>query len=605
MLRNSFLALIACASLNIWADTCGDFNKSVAKGTSAQRLNKFLDTQWKYLMREYPEWATFVGYPGQDNRWTDASPKAVERRRSENACQLKALKKISKAKLGEQDRINYDLNLLSLEQSLEADKFGADYMPVNHMNGFQTDTVQVLMAMRAGSIKGYQNILARLESLPELIEQNRQLMNIGMQKKLMPLKTFMPKMEQQISDLMPEDPEKSAFYGPFKEINSSLSAEDAAALRGKAKEILKSKVYPALVSFKKFLSEEYSKNGREEIAWTTLPNGRDWYAFLVRYHTTTDKTPDELHELGLKEVARIESEMTQIKDSTKFKGSLADFNKMLLKDKRFYYTNAEDLLAGYRDIAKRIDAELPKHFKTLPRMTYGVRPVAEFQAKTSPAAQYISGSPESGRPGWFEANTFDLPSRAKWEMETLTMHEAVPGHHFQISIAQELKGLPEFRKHGGFTAYVEGWALYAESLGKEMGFYKDPYSHYGHLSAEMMRAVRLVVDTGMHAKGWDKQKAWDFYRSKMPTSDVDSENEINRYITWPGQALAYKVGQLKIREIRTQAERVLGDKFDEREFHDEVLRHGALPMKILEKRVGIWVDKAKNQKAPAPTRISI
>jgi uncharacterized protein (DUF885 family) len=281
----------------------------------------------------------------------------------------------------------------------------------------------------------------------------------------------------------------------------------------------------------------------------------------------------------------------------KFKGDLQAFNKFLLTDKRFYYTNKEDLLRGFRDIAKRIDPELARQFRTLPRLTYGVREIQEFQAKSAAGAQYVGGSPETGRPGYFEANAYDLPSRPKWDMETLTLHEAVPGHHFQISLAQEMTSLPEFRKHGSFTSFVEGWALYAETLGKDLGLLKDPYSYYGHLGDQMLRAVRLVVDTGMHSKGWSKQKAWDFYRSKMPTSDVESENEINRYISWPGQALAYKVGQLKIRELRDMAQKDLGDKFEIRDFHDEVLKNGALPMNVLEKTIKEWTASVKKRPA--------
>jgi len=317
----------------------------------------------------------------------------------------------------------------------------------------------------------------------------------------------------------------------------------------------------------------------------------------VRNSTTTKMTPEELHQLGLKEVDRITAEMEKIRQKVAFKGDLKAFNKFLLKDKQFYFTRKEDLLAGYRNIGKQVDAELPKLFKTLPRLPYGVREIPEYQAKAAPAARYMGGTLETGRAGYFEANTTDLPSRPKWDMETLTFHEAVPGHHFQIAIAQEMKDVPEFRKHGHFTAFTEGWALYAEGLGDELGFYKDPYSKYGNLSAEMMRAVRLVLDTGMHAKGWSKQQAWDYYRSKMPISDHDSEIEIDRYITWPGQALAYKVGQLKFRELRQLGKTALGERFDVREFHDEVLRHGALPMDVLEKTVRDWITVRKN-KAP-------
>jgi uncharacterized protein (DUF885 family) len=318
-------------------------------------------------------------------------------------------------------------------------------------------------------------------------------------------------------------------------------------------------------------------------------------------------TADQVHEMGLQEVAKLTAEMEKAKEQAKFKGDLKAFNKFLQNDKRFQYTNKEEMLAGFRDIGKRLDAELPKMFKTLPRLPYGVREMPEFQAKSSAAAHYIGGSLESGRAGFFEANAVDLPSQQKWGMETLTIHEAVPGHHLQIALAQEIPDMPEFRRHTHFTAYTEGWALYAETLGKEMGFFKDPYSYYGHLSDQMLRAVRLVVDTGMHAKGWSRQHALDYYRSKFPTTDVGAENEINRYISWPGQALGYKVGQLKIRALRDKATAALGEKFDLREFHDEVLRHGALPLDVLEKNIDEWtmqVKKAPSRRAAENTKLS-
>jgi uncharacterized protein (DUF885 family) len=327
-----------------------------------------------------------------------------------------------------------------------------------------------------------------------------------------------------------------------------------------------------------------------------LPNGAAWYAFRVKEETTTNLTPDQLHELGLKEVARISGEMSKLREELKFKGDSKAFNKFLLTDKRFFYTDSTQLLMGFRDIAKRIDPELPHLFKTLPRLTYGVREMPPYKSAAAPAAYYEGGSLEAGRPGYFEANTSDLPGRPKWGMEALTLHETVPGHHLQISIAQELKGLPEFRKQGSYTAYVEGWGLYAEGLGNELGLYKDAYSKYGQLSYEMWRAIRLVVDTGMHAKGWTRQQALDYFADTMPKSATETANEVDRYITWPGQALAYKVGQLKFKELRERAQIALGDKFDVREFHDELLRHGSLPMDVLESAVNEWIDTQKHSK---------
>jgi prolyl oligopeptidase len=285
--------------------------------------------------------------------------------------------------------------------------------------------------------------------------------------------------------------------------------------------------------------------------------------------------------------------MEKIRDEVKFKGDLKAFNRFLLTDKQFYYDDPEALLTGYRDIAKRIDPELPRIFKTLPRLTYGIRAMPAYKAAESPGAYYDEGSLEAGRPGYFTANTTDLPGRPKWGMEALTLHEAVPGHHFQISIAKELRNVPEFRRFRGYTAFVEGWGLYAESLGPEIGLFKDPYSKYGQLTYEMWRSVRLVVDTGIHAKGWSREQAIAYFGEHMAKAKIETENEVDRYITWPGQALAYKVGQLKFRELREKATAELGASFDEREFHDQLLRHGALPMDVLEKTIGAWIDQEK------------
>lgn len=590
------IAVAAQTAMAAPANRCAEFTNAVNAGkTPAQKLNKFLDAQWKYFMTEFPEWATYVGYPGQNNRWSDVSPAGIERQTEEMRCQLAALKKISKPALKGEDRVNYDLALYQVERELEGRKFPGEYMPVNQMGGIQIDAVQMFQSMPTSSVKDYEDILARLEKFPLLAKQTQETMREGLKRKVTPVKEFMLKVNTQVNELVTANVDQSPLFAPFKEFAPSIPKDEQPKLQARARDIIAQKIYPALREFSTFLTKDYIPNAREFIAFTEMPDGKAWYAYMVKRHTTTDKTPDELHELGLREVQRLTAEMNKIREQVKFKGDLKAFNKFLLTDKQFFFTSAEALLAGYRDIAKRVDAELPRLFKTLPRLPYGVRAIAAHAAPAAAGAQYMGGSLEAGRAGYFEANTYDLPSRPKWDMETLTFHEAVPGHHFQIATAQEIQGLPEFRKHGGFTAYSEGWALYAESLGDELGFFKDPYSKYGNLSAEMMRAVRLVVDTGMHAKGWSKQKALEFYRNAMPISDVESETEINRYISWPGQALAYKVGQLKFRELREESRVALGDGFDVREFHDEVLKHGALPMDVLEKTVHEWVASKKKK----------
>jgi len=324
-----------------------------------------------------------------------------------------------------------------------------------------------------------------------------------------------------------------------------------------------------------------------------LPNGKAWYAFRARTSTTTDMTPQQIHELGLAEVKRIRAEMDQVIKGTGFKGTFEEFCHFLRTDPKFYYSDADSLLRGYRDICKRADPELAHLFGKLPRLPYGVKEVPAFAEKSQTTAYYQPGSPSAGRPGWYFANTYALETRPKWEMEALSLHESVPGHHLQIAIAQELENAPEFRKHGGYTAFVEGWGLYSESLGTEMGFYKDPYMKFGQLTYEIWRAIRLVVDTGMHSMGWSRQQAIDYFIANSSKNEHDITVEIDRYIVWPGQALAYKIGELKLKELRAYAARELGEKFDVREFHDQVLGSGALPMDVLEKRIKDWVASKK------------
>ncbi len=572
---------------------CEQLKNSVINGSAHDKLNRFLATQWKYLMHEYPEWATYAGEPGQNDRWTDQSLEAIARRKKESFCQLEILRGISANQLKGEDKINFDLAKRNLEVSIEGQKFGAEYLVLDQLGGPHQALADILVTMPAASFKDYQNMISRLDAYPSLISQEEVLLKEGLKKKITAVKMFLKSVPAQFDHLLTENIESSPYYEVFKEINSSLSTAEKQNIQALAKEAIRTKVYPSLRELKKFVVDEYIPGARENIALSEMPNGKAWYAYNVKTQTTTDLTPDQLHDLGLKEVARISGEMTKLREEMKFKGSSEEFNKYLLTDAKFYFKQKDELLDSYRSIAKKIDPELPKLFKTLPRLSYGVREMPEFKAKESPGAYYEQGSLESGRAGFFTANTYDLNARPKWAMEALTMHESVPGHHFQIAIAQELKDIPKFRTEGGYTAFIEGWGLYAERLGEEMGFYKDPYSKYGELTYEMWRAVRLVVDTGMHAKSWPRQKAIDYMKTLLPKSQLEVEVEIDRYVTWPGQALAYKVGQLKFLELRTRAKDALGEKFDVREFHDELLRHGALPMDVLEKVMTEWMNTKK------------
>lgn len=561
--------------------------------SNAERLRQFFALDWEHGVQQSPEFATSIGYPGLDGVWTDMSEAAIERRKQEQQWPLAVLNSIDRSKLSADDQLYYDLFRRDLEFSIEGNQFHGELIAVNQLGGVQRDIPDTLIQMPRDSVKKYENILARMRNAPLVIEQNLALLKRGLAAGLTTPKIVLRDVPKQVEDVIPEDPLKSPLLRPFTEFPESIPAAEQERLRAEAVKIYREQLVPAYQGYLKFLTEDYIPHARETVALRALPNGDKWYAYAVRGSTTTRMTPKEIHELGLSEVKRVRAEMEKVMAEVKFQGSLEDFMKFLRTDPQFYYTKPEDLLAGYRDIAKRIDAELPHFFGKLPRMTYGVKPAPAYNEKSQPAAYYESGSEKTGRPGFFVANTYNLPGRPKWEMECLTLHEAVPGHHLQISLAQEMEDVPEFRKYQGNTAYVEGWALYCESLGGEMGFYKDPYSKFGRLTLEMWRAVRLVVDTGLHEFGWSREKAIKYLSENTGKSEYDATVEIDRYIVWAGQALAYKIGQLKIRELRTYAEQELGDNFDVRAFHDELLDRGALPLDLLEAKMKDWVAAQK------------
>jgi uncharacterized protein (DUF885 family) len=395
---------------------------------------------------------------------------------------------------------------------------------------------------------------------------------------------------KQVADLIPADPLASALLQPFREFPSAFSEAERTRLTDQAKKIYTSALAPAFQKLHDYVAATYVPACRETIAATALPNGAAAYAFHVRWQTTTDLTPPQIHEIGLAEVKRIRTEMDKVIGSVNFKGSFHDFTEFLRTDARFYYDKPDDLVNGYRIIVKKIDPELAHEFGKLPRLPYGVCPIPDFKAPSQTTAYYQPGSPAAGRPGCYFVNTYNLHARPKWEMEALSLHEAVPGHHLQLSLGQEMENVPEFRKHVGYSAFVEGWALYGESLGEELGLYKDPYSKFGQLSYEMWRAVRLVVDTGMHSMRWTREQAIQFFKDNTGKTDQDITVEVDRYIVWPGQALAYKLGQLKIRELRTAAEKKLGANFNVRRFHDAVLEQGSVPLDVLEGHMLQWLE---------------
>jgi len=559
----------------------------------AERLHRLFDLSWEYTMKESPEFATSVGYPGQNDRWSDISLEAIARRKETDKLDLDLIKSIDRAKLTEKDVISYDLYRRNAEFSCEGDQFPLEFLQLNQMGGVQQNVAQVISLTTFKTTKDYEDLIARLNGVPTLVDQTIALLEKGLEQKVTPPQVTLRDVPQQVLNLIVKDPAESPMLAPFKEMSALVPTADQTRLRQAATEAFTKKVEPAFQKLHDFLVAKYLPGARTTLGANKLPNGDKIYAYTTRQQTTTELTPEQIHQIGLVEVKRIRGEMDKVITGTGFKGDFHAFTKFLLTDPKFYYTDAESLLSGYRDIAKRIDPKLVEFFGVLPRLPYGVKAVPAYAEKSQAGAYYEPGSLKAGRPGYFFANTYDLPGRPKWGMETLTLHEAVPGHHFQIAIAQETEELPEFRKNGGYNAFAEGWALYAESLGYEMGFFTDPYQNFGHLGDEMLRAVRLVVDTGLHSMDWTREQAIKYFEENTGNPPHDIEVEVDRYIVWPSQALGYKIGQLKIRELRTHAERELGQKMDLRAFHDEVLANGALPMSVLETHLKEWVAKRK------------
>ena len=582
----------------------------------AQRFRAYLDEDWRRWMVEYPEMATAVGFPGQNRRWQDDSPEGIERRKQHLRESLARLHTFLRANLPAGEQLNYDLYRELLEIAVEGLQYDDDpfpfrdvvphslAMPVSQIEGIQQDAEHTLAVMPRQTVADYEDILARLEALPKAVEQQKALLEAGLKNKKTPPRITLRDLPKQIDDLVPANALASPLLPAFGEWPLNFPQGERDRLTERAKVIYSGQVVPAFRRLREYLAEKYIPACREAIAASELPDGPAAYSFHVRWQTTTDLTPQQIHLIGLAEVKRIRAEMDKLIASTGFPGGFRDFTEFLRTDARFYYADEDSLVDGYRIIAKRIDPELARLFGKLPRLPYGVAPVPAFEAPSQTTAYYRPGSPEAGRPGTYFANTFDLKSRPKWEMEALTMHEAVPGHHLQISLAQELEDAPEFRKHIGYSAFVEGWALYAESLGEELGFYKDPYAKFGQLSYEMWRAIRLVVDTGMHSMGWSREQAIAFFRENTGKADQDIIVEVDRYIVWPGQALAYKIGQLKIRALRREAETKLGARFNVRAFHDAVLANGALPLGLLEARMTRWIEQqeaAAGHAGPIPS----
>ncbi|MEK7355298.1 MAG: DUF885 domain-containing protein [Bdellovibrionota bacterium] len=560
--------------------------------TSEQKLAAIFHFIWDEGILEGPEGATYLGDARGQNLLTNYSLSEIERRKKRNSCTRELLASVDRNRLEKaSDKLDYDLMKRGVEEGEEGFKYPSDFLVVDQMGGPHQGLPQLLLSMRTQNAKDYENRIERLKRAPEWVGQFVRLLQEGLVRGVTPPRSTLKGIPKQVDAVLDPDPAKNPLMRSFDDMPSTISKDDQEKLRTRALEVIRQSVIPAFKTYRDYIAGPYITGARDSIAFSLMPNGIEWYAYLVRNHTSLKITPDEVHQIGLKEVDRLSKEMEIAMKASGWAGDRESFFKFLRTDQRFFYTRAEDLLRGYRDIAKRADPQLSRLFGKVPRLQYGVKPIPDFAAASGPQAYYEGGSTEGGRPGYFAANTYDLKSRPKWEMEALSLHEAVPGHHLQISLAQEIENVPAFRRYGGSTAYTEGWGLYAESLGEEMGFYKDPYSRIGKITYEMWRACRLVVDTGIHAKGWSRQKAIEFMASRMPKPRHDIEVEVDRYIVWPGQATAYKIGELKFKELKARAQTKLKEKFDIRAFHDAVLENGGLPLEILDRLVDEWIAR--------------
>lgn len=558
-------------------------------GASAA-LKAFLAAEWDWTMRENPVWASNLGDRRFNDRWEDISVENLDRQQAHRQGALKRLAGISREALARSEQVSYDIFKYQTEMDIEGYPFEQYLIRTNTYSGIQ-NLEQISTTLRFETVKDYDDWLARLDRLPAYVDQNVVLMRRGIERNVLLPKVIMQRVLRQLGTITTQKPEDNGFYRPFRDIPASFSEADRARLVSAGRAAVAGKVQPAYLTLKTFIEREYMPKAYDRIGAWQNRDGAEAYAYLARLYTTTSLTPREIHQLGLSEVQRIRGEMERIKSQTGFTGTLQEFFTFLRTDPRFFHKTPDALLEAYRATAKQIDPALVKVFRTTPRLPYGVIPIPDAVAPNTTTAYAEFGAADGSRPAYFFVNLYKPETRPTWEMMALTLHEAVPGHCFQGSLAQELPDMPDFRKNAGFTAYVEGWALYAESLGDEMGLYDDPYAKFGQLTYEMWRAVRLVIDTGMHAMQWDREKAIRYFMDNAAKTELDVTNEVDRYISWPGQALAYKVGELKIKELRGRAEQRLGPRFDLKAFHDEVLLAGAMPLDVLERRVDGWIAR--------------
>jgi uncharacterized protein (DUF885 family) len=563
-------------------------------GLEARRkqLNAFLESEWEYALRTHPEFATYVGDSRYNDKLSDHSPAAVERDLKHAQEALKRIEAIDTSGFPEQEKLNQQLAVRELREEIESVPLKEWEMPVNQMSGIHLGYAAMPSQLPFRTVKDYEDYIARLHQMPRAFDQTVAVMRLGLKDRMMPPRYVLEKVATQVQDIADKQTEASPFAKPVLKFPSGISEADQKRLHDAVLAAVKNEIGAAYAKFAKFVRTEYAPKGRSDYGIWALPTGDAIYRFDVRQMTTTDLKPEEIHCLGLKQVEEIEAEMLKIARQQGF-SDLKTFNAHIRTDRKLYATSGQQLLDLYQHYTDQMYAKLPQLFGHLPQNKLEVVPMDDFRAPDEVPADYSPGAPKAGRPGRINVNEYAPEKRLLLNAEAIAYHEGIPGHHLQFTIAAELPGLPPFRKYAEFNAYSEGWAFYAERLAKEVGFYQDPYSEYGRLGNEMWRSVRLVVDTGVHYKHWSRDQMLDFFRQHTAMDEQNIVTEVDRYIAWPGQALAYKLGQMKIIELRERARQRLGERFDIRAFHDAVLDEGPVPLDVLEQRMDEWMASQK------------
>jgi len=564
--------------------------KSVSSSETVTQLKHLYDDYWEFILKEYPLSATYLGDHRYDGSLEDGSEDAFHRRVDQYKKYLDALKSIKKPS-AKPELLNYELFERELEDNLEAAKFRPYLTPMTQQSGLQIDIPELVTYHPFRSLLDFENFSSRLQAFPKLVGQVIQSMRSGIAARIVLARVTAERIIPQLEANAVQDPKKLELYKAVEKIPSGMGSADGLRTRNSIEEAIRQMVIPAFEKLLVFFKEEYLPACRADAGIWSLPDGTERYAYTVKHYTTTNVSPNEIHDLGLKELSRIHSEMRAIVSRIGFVGSLQEFISSLRKDRSYYNTTASELLTGFKKILEQMDEKLPLLFGRLPKAKYGFREIESFRAEAAPDAYYYRPPEDGSRPAYFYVNTFRPEQRPKYTMEVLAYHEAVPGHHLQLAIQQELTDLPKFRRYGGYTAFIEGWGLYSEELPKLVGFYKDALSDFGRLSFDAWRAARLVVDTGIHHKRWTRERSIQFFVENTALSELNIASEVDRYIAWPGQALAYKIGQLKISALRSRAEKTLGPRFDIRRFHDELLGDGALSLDVLENKMQGWIRR--------------